>query len=222
MITIDHITKCEVDSAVGGNELTTLRFLAVGLHQLYASVNAVEGPLREHDEKNGVQSMAFGNIPGLPPGVVQLLPCFFHWYGVSLVNYARLVGFLSGLASGAFTRQHLEDEAHFEAVTRHCDLYVESVPELSAVKIWRDKVAAHFAITAPRKKDNPAFLDVSVMYPIGYRHGRFRTGFVRSDRTDGAGNRHTGELPSWSLTEIHESLRGRYWKGLQPPRQVVP
>jgi hypothetical protein len=157
--------------------------------------------------------MAFGNIRGLREDAVHLLPCFFHWYGVSLMNYARLVGFLSGLSCGAFTRHDLEDDNTFQAVIEHCNSYVASVPELSAIKVWRDKVAGHFAITAPRKKhDNPALLDFSVMYPVGYDNGRFRVGVMSFLRTDSAGNAHTGKLPPWSLTETHEALQGRYWK----------
>lgn len=215
MVTIDHVTKCEVDPATGGNELVTLNYLSTGLHQLYASVVVIETPLRERDEKDGRRTMTFGNILGLPKGVVQLLPCFFHWYGTSLINYARLVGFLSGLSSEIFTRKDLEDAKNFEKVTRICDAYVDSVPELAAVKIWRDKVAAHFAITTPKKKkhtpDNPAFLDFSVMYPVSFDNGRFRVGILRLTRTDSAGTPHIGELPRWSLTEVHEALQTRYW-----------
>jgi hypothetical protein len=214
MVTIDHVTKCEIDPALGGNELRTLSYLSVGLHQLYANVTLVEKPLRESDDRNHVRQFAYGNAPGLPQGTAQLLPCYFHWYGVSLMNYARLVGFLSGLSSGAFTHQHLADEKEFQTVTDHCDTYVRSIPELSAVKVWRDKVAAHLAITKPRKgDDNPALLDLSVMHPVSYYNGRYRAGAIRVIRTDAAGKAHIGKLPTWSLTEIHEALRQRYWKG---------
>lgn len=218
MVTIDHVAKCEIDSSVGGNELVTLSYLSAGLHQLYASVAAAEKPLRESDEKNGQKTTAYGNIPGLRKDTVQLLPCFFHWYGTSLINYARLVGYLSGVSSGRFTRRDLEDSKNFKTVTEFCDEYVGSVSELSAVKVWRDKVAGHFAITSPRKTkhtcDNPAFLDFSVMYPVGFDNDRFRVGIFRLMRTDSAGITHTGELPSWSLTEVHEALQTRYWNAL--------
>ena len=215
-VTIDYISKCQIDPAVCGNELVTLRYLSVGLHYLYSNVMFVEKPIRERDEKDGVRSMSFGNDPSLPKGAVDLLPCFFHWYGVSLMNYARLVGFLSGLSSGTLTRKHLDDKSRFDAVREYCDSYVDSIPELSAVKVWRDKVAAHFAITAPRKKqDNPTSLDFSVMYPVGYDNGRFRVGIMHLVRTDSAGNAHIGELPVWLLTEVHEALQRRYWKTVQ-------
>jgi hypothetical protein len=133
---------------------------------------------------------------------------------VSLINYAKLVGFVSGLSSNAFTRHDLEDEKKFQEIAKYCDAYVGSVEELAAIKFWRDKIAAHFAITAPRKTDNPAFLDFSVMYPVGYGNGRFRVSVFSLRRTDSAGNAHTGKLPSWSLTETHEALQGRYWNQL--------
>lgn len=216
MVAIDHVLKCEVDPDVCGNELATLSYLAAGLHQLNANVAAVETPLRDSDEKTGRVTMAFGNIPGLSRGTVQILPCFFHWYGTSVVNYARLVGFLSGLSSGAFKRSDLEDSGNFDAVTKVCDAYVDSIPELVPVTVWRNKVAGHLAITAPRRtkhaQDNPAFLDFSVMYPVGYENGRFRVGVLRLMRKDKAGATHTGELPSWSLTEVHDALRARFWR----------
>lgn len=215
MAVVDQVTKCEVDPASVGNELATLNYLSAGLHQLYESVAAIEKPLRDRDEKIKKTTMAFGNIPGLRPGAVQLLPCFFHWYGTSLINYVRLVGFLSGLSSGAYTRRDLEDAKNFDKVTLFCDNYVGSLSELSAVKVWRDKVAGHFAITAPKKTkrthDNPAFLDFSVMYPVAFDNGRFRVGIWRLMRADSAGKAHTGELPSWSLTEVHDALQPRYW-----------
>lgn len=218
MVTIDHIRGCEVDPVVSGNELATLDNLSTGLHHLYANVVAVEKPLRDIDEKAGRTTMAYGNIPGLRQGTVQILPCFFHWYGTTLINYVRLVGFLSGISSGKFTRADLEDAKNFRVVTEFCDEYVRSISELSAVKVWRDKVAAHFAITAPKKTknthDNPVFLDFSVMYPVGFESGRFRVGLLRLMRSDSMGNAQTGELPSWSLTETHEALQPRYWNSL--------
>ena len=218
MVIIDHVLKCEVDPDIGGNELATLGYLAVGLHQLNANVAAVEIPLRNRDEKTDQITMSFGNIPGLRPDTVQILPCFFHWYGTSVVNYARLIGFLSGLSSGAFKRSDLEDAGNFETVTKICNDYVDSIPELLPVTVWRNKVAGHFAITAPRRtkhvQDNPAFLDFSVMYPVVYENGRFRVGVLRLTRKDKAGTTHIGELPSWSLTEVHDALRSRFWRKL--------
>ena len=215
MITIDQKAKHEINSDEGGNELATLNYLSTGLRQLYMNVAAIERPLQEIDEKNGLRTMAFGNIPGLPKESIQLLPCFFHWYGTSLYNYARLVGFLSGLSTETFTRQDIEDPNNFDAITKVCNDYVSSIPELAAIKVWRDKVAGHFAITAPRKTrltyDNPALLDFSVMYPVAFDNDRFRVGVFRLLRTDGAGDSHIGELPSWSLTEVHEALQPRYW-----------
>lgn len=219
MVTIDHALNRQVDPSVCGNELVTLRYLGVGLHYLCSRVAIVEKPMRERDEKNGVRSMSFGNDPSLPKGAIELLPCFFHWYGVSVMNYARLVGFLSGLSLVTFTRKDLEDKSKFETVREYCDSYVDSVPELSPIKVWRDKVAAHFAITAPKRNrvqsDNPALLDFSVMYPIGYDNGRFRAGVMTLTRTDSAGSAHVGQLPAWSLTEVHEALQERYWKQVQ-------
>ena len=211
MVTIDHITNCLIDPAdvSVSNALKELRYLSVGLHHLYANVVAEETPLREKYKK---WTTTYGDISlGLQQNPVPLLTCFFHWYSVSIINYARLIGFLAGLSSHKFTLLDLEDETKYQKITKYCDAYVHSVRELSAIKCWRNKIAAHFSITAPKKIDNPASLDFSVMPPVAYENGRFRVGVLTFHRTDSTGNTHSGKLPRWSLTETHEALRGRYW-----------
>jgi hypothetical protein len=167
-----------------------------------------EKPLRESDDATGVWRASYVTTPEL--GADDLLPCYFHWYGISLLNYARLVGFLSGMSLNKFTRYDLEDENKFKKIDEYCNSYVRDVGELSPIKFWRDKIAAHFAITAPRTPDNPALLHLSVIYPVAYSYGRFRVGVFSLSRTDSAGIRHTGKFPPWSLTETHEALQARY------------
>jgi hypothetical protein len=58
MVTIDHVTKCQVDPADVVNELTTLRYLHAGLHHLYENVVVEEKALREPDEKQGLWRVA--------------------------------------------------------------------------------------------------------------------------------------------------------------------
>jgi hypothetical protein len=105
---------------------------------------------------------------------------------MSILNYARLVGFFSGISLHKFT-------------------------------FYPDKAAAHFGITAPRRDrrdaalpDNPALLDLSVIYPVSYSFDRFRVGIFKLRRTDSVGDLHTGTFPTWSLTETHEALQARY------------
>lgn len=212
MISIDHIHPIAVPSDERGNEFVTLRYLQYGLGTLANQVAKLEQPLQEKYPTETTDFMFFGNHPDLPPGALDILPCFFHWFGVSVYNYARLVGFLGGLAEGAYSRLALEDSTKFKLITEHCDNYVASIAELVPVVVWRNKVAAHFAITAPRKStDNPALLDASVMYQVGYDKGRFRVNVMALSRTDSQGVMHEGAMPPWSVTEVYEGLISRYW-----------
>jgi hypothetical protein len=83
--------------------------------------------------------------------------------------------------------------------------YVDSVDEIIAVKVWRNKVSAHFAITDPRN-ENPAILYHSIMQPIAFWIGmRFTT------NTAIIHGMNEEEMPQWSLTEVFERLFDRYW-----------
>ncbi|MEA3224911.1 MAG: hypothetical protein U9Q07_03100, partial [Planctomycetota bacterium] len=80
---------------------------------------------------------SFGNLPefeGLPMG---LLTCTFHWYAISACQYVRTVGVIAK----AHAPERLKPIAYVESI----------IPE---VKIFRDKVAAHFAWASQNKKDN--------------------------------------------------------------------
>ena len=82
-----------------------------------------------------------GNAPplkGVPQG---LIACSFHWYATSACNLVRLVGWLGQ-----------------EQNSKKADAYVGRV--IPNVRIWRNKVAAHFAITirgkrTPQPSSNP-------------------------------------------------------------------
>ncbi len=139
-----------------------------------------------------------------------LVGCFFHWFGVSVCNYARLVGFLRGLVRGQFTRADLRDSANFPDISKAIKQYVDSVPELAKVLVWRNKVAGHFAITDPRKDDNIATLNMSVMHPVSLNNGLYYVGAYTYTQT-GLSGTHTSALPEWSLSQVFESLIPRYW-----------
>ena len=58
------------------------------------------------------------------------------------------------------------DPTKFKAIKESVDRYAHGVPELESVVVWRNKVAAHFAITHPFKHDDIATLGMSVMFPV--------------------------------------------------------
>jgi hypothetical protein len=205
MATIDHIARIDVDESLGHNEITTLACLATGLAVLAQNVRNLEEPLIRNEQEQGKKVFSYG-FGLLEPTQEQILSCMFHWFGTSLCNYARLVGYLSGLSSGVYTREQVSDPDFHDVVRRHSTAYVDSILELQSIKVWRNKVFAHFAITDPRKDDNAAILDTSVMSPISYFDSRLRVGGMTISI-----NGEKAVLPHWSATETFEALVPRFW-----------
>ena len=80
------------------------------------------------------------------------------------------------------------------------------------LKNYRHKVAAHFALTAPKKEDNVADLLSSVMTNVIYAHGYLRAGAISEIIYDENGKEIKQKTrTSWSLTKTHENLIPRYW-----------
>ena len=221
MTIIDHVAGIAIEQNDAGNEFVALVPLAEGMGLLYKTIRPWEVTLRP---KEGEEVAYWIGFPGIDPAAQRLLPVFFHWFAISACNYARLVGLLSGLATGAFTRTDFEDKKNYRKIKHHCDGYFAGIEPLAPVKVWRDKVAAHFAITAPREgRDNVATLDDSVFYPISYMKERFHAGGMWSHtRTDSKGVEHHSSMPGWSVTAVFEALVPRYWPGALPADQALP
>jgi hypothetical protein len=215
-ITLDHTAQLSVSTDSGANELGTLQSLALGLNLIAGTIWRHEERLRAA-EPPGTRTFFFGHRPGTDRRETLLLPCYFHWFGVSLCNYARLTGFLVALDQGAITREDFATAGGRRRVASACKDYVNGLSEISAVLIWRNKVAAHFAITDPRPDDNLSTLDMSVMHPVSYSDGRYRVGEWTMSRSTSDGPAIASEIPMWSITEIYEGLAPRYWPGFRWP-----
>ena len=152
-LTLDAIAGITVDSDDYFNEYRTLQMLRSGLIGIADNLKWREAAW-EQQTAGKVRFHVYGlDIDGTK-GNLDLIACFFHWFGVSVCNYARLVGFIRGLSTGDFTCADLSNPVKFRDVKAAVDAYVGSISELSDVRVWRNKVGAHFAITAPRKGDN--------------------------------------------------------------------
>ena len=81
---------------------------------------------------------------------------------------------------------------------------------------YRNKVAAHFAITEPRR-DNEADLAASVMTQVVYAKGRLCAAALTPVLGTGPQEVNVTRDVSWSLTLTHERLVPRYWPS-GPPR----
>ncbi|MEX0718268.1 MAG: hypothetical protein WD066_16865 [Planctomycetaceae bacterium] len=208
-VTLDAKARLSIEPNDHLNEQRSLAMLSVGVMRIADNLKARE---TEWDQRTGgkITFSSYGlDIDGTR-GQLDVIGCFFHWFGVSICNYARLVGFIQGLATSAFTRRDLADPSKLNLVKSSVDAYEDSVAELADVRIWRNKIAAHFAITAPRKDDNVSTLDMSVMFPVSFDNGRYRVSQYVLSKTNASGT-HTSAIPSWSVTEVFEALIPRYW-----------
>lgn len=189
---LDYIDKLEF---ISENEdylfdaQMSLARLSQGLFWLYNSVAEAEQHVRNEALKdNTLICVVNGIIKEIP---TEWLSCAFQWYAVSLHNYVSLVGWL------------------ISKDTRFVKDYTRKV--LPIITEYRNKVAAHFAITDPRG-DNEADLIASIMTNIIYAHGYLRAGAMSEIVTDEKGNEvKVSNKTSWSLTKTHEKLIPRYW-----------
>lgn len=212
MVTLDATAGISVDCNDYFNECRTHRMLSAGLIKLASDLKQREVTWEQQVGSKGKFHVYGLDIDGTK-GSLDLIACVFHWFGVSMCNFARLIGFVRGLSTDRFSRVDLSDPAKFQEIRSSIDEYVRSVVELSDVLVWRNKVGAHFAITAPYKQDNVATLDMSVMFPVSFANGKYRVGALTLIRKDATGA-HTSEIPCWSVTEVFEALVPRYWPNI--------
>ncbi|MFT3879677.1 MAG: hypothetical protein QM703_08455 [Gemmatales bacterium] len=214
---IDALEKIEVDPGVYNNEIGSLATLRTGLLFLANQIRGRELEYVRQKPKN-----TFANFWGTDfDGTKDLLPqitCYFHWFAVSVCNYARLAGFIRCIEKNEFSRADLSDPTKFKAISTAIGNYVKGVSELTEVVRWRNKVASHYALTDPRPDDNIATLGMSTISWVAFDSGRY----VSTNMTMITGNSTTGhstsEIPQWSVTEVFQSLIPRYWPNTIKPQ----
>jgi hypothetical protein len=173
--------------------LMAIARLGEGLFWIYEEVAKIEIRLRNEAIKDNTQIAIIGGIlDNIPLGT---LSCAFQWYAVSACNYAQLVGWLDA-------RDIDSAKIYFKKL----------MPKLLN---YRNKVAAHFAITDPQR-DNEADLAASVMTNIVYAHGRLFAAALTPVIIKGGQEIKVSRDISWSLTLAHERLVPRFWPKGKP------
>nr|WP_298659493.1 hypothetical protein [uncultured Flavobacterium sp.] len=211
LFTADGILNIKVDFAKYSNEINALLQLREGMILLYNNIKQKELAIAEKNK--GAQVSFFGRNPDIPENLFKLLPCFFHWFGNSLCNYARLVGYIVAREKNNINETDIQLEPNRIAIKNACDTYVNNLPEIQEVLKWRNKVSAHFALTDPRRDDNISTMEASIIYPVSFEIDRFKTGVWVLSKGNGNSN-HTSEIPIWSLTQVFEILANRFWNDL--------
>ena len=104
------------------NEVRSIQTLSLGLRCIAEQLKVRERAW-EAQTKGKVNLVSFGlDIDGQPGSpYLDIVACLFHWFGVSLCNMARLVGFVNGLQRGDFSRCDLADAAKFKHIKDSVD-----------------------------------------------------------------------------------------------------
>jgi hypothetical protein len=197
---IDYIANLKLSDAQEKrhfNELRSLAYLATGLRFLYEQVQRVEAEVIKRLPKDK-QVGIFGNAQEMQGINQDLVACAFHWYAVTVCNYAGLVGWLA----------YGDDKTKVLA-------YLKRV--LPQVYVWRNKIGAHFARHSP-ENDNPADLAMSVIFPIGFESDAFYSQPFTLTITKGGKQSTSRQDMRWSLTHTHCDLIPRYWPENTPKR----
>ena len=134
-ISIDDVANLHIQPDDHFNELRTLQTLTRGLHQLYRMVKFRELEFERRCGPNKVTTFSFGLDFDDTRDRLDTIACFFHWFGVSVCNFTRLVGFVHGLERKLFTRADLEVKATYKTIEAAVDGYVNSVTELEKVVV---------------------------------------------------------------------------------------
>lgn len=151
---------------------------------------------------------AKGTFRAFSSDFTPALGSVFNWYSISLMNYLRLIALVDLMQKKNWHDNDIADRANQGVISKHCKQYAsEAAPDIYR---WRNKVAAHFAVTDPRDSDTLATLKLTVMDPITYNYPYFYVGSLQlhSQGTD-------SDLPEWSLTKNFEALAARFWPELQ-------
>lgn len=213
---VDEVDSIELSAdflECHSNERGRLATLWIGLNNLAATIRKSEERLAPAIED---AVGAFGNLPELLPGERGMLECCCHWYALSACSFVQLFGWLNIRAQDSIGTPLAELVT--PQVKEKIKDYVKAV--LPEVVIFRNKIAAHYALTDPLRDDNSALLSASTMDPIGWHRGRMSCGSPggKGILTRSRINPETGErishdssaLASWIPTEIHEQLSTRY------------
>jgi hypothetical protein len=190
-VVIDHIERIvlpESEEAQHFEARMALARLGEGLSWLYRTVGQLERQAQTAAALEDVQIAIAGGLLDHQP--LGFLSCAFQWYAVSACNYAQLVGWLSS-GKPEVAKQYMN----------------RVLPRLSQ---YRNKVAAHMALTDPRR-DNEADLAASVMTQVMYAHGRLCAAALFPVVKDGDREIQASRDFSWSLTLAHERLIPRWW-----------
>lgn len=162
------------------------------MHSLYSQVKTHEATaLRVIGTSAGDIAFGWGDVPGFAEAGIDttFIACAFDWYAINVCRLFQLIGFVSNEYAG-----RVEEVRQYRA--RVC----------GPVLVYRNKVAAHYALTEPRKEDNEADLYVSTMDTVAFETDQFFVGSLRAGLGSEGNSVESQHDYHWSLTAFHESV----------------
>ena len=200
-ITIDFIDNIDVDSKyfINQHQLTNLK---AGLDFIFNQTKYIQ----DNPERFGTPKFVTEAEFLMNPYLSDLVACFFQWFSVSIVSYVKLVGLLRYLDRNKleYSNITLLSKDILAAMKREINAYINSV--IPDIKLWRDKVGAHFAMADPFDNDNIVTMEDSLMTQIYLVKGKYTTHLFHLNF---AGK--SSVIPEWSIVNIYENVfKSRY------------
>lgn len=210
-ITIDFIDQVTTDETKFKSQIEMLQHLRAGLEELYTKCKIVENKIQSNNSRF-VQAQTFSLLFYTSMEFYQALPSYFHWFSISTVNYVRLVGYLKGVQTGKINIRDVSlTKSERQNIKSFCDNFLNSIDVLKPVKIYRDKVAAHFATTDPHSDDNFVTMNFSAINKAGLSDSRLVSKAEINMVQNSKGELVAEDIPIWSITKVFEELSLRFW-----------
>lgn len=190
--TVDYVEGTQVPRIDYAGAIPPLKMLWFGMSHLYERIKLVQAT-EHNDSWASATSLAYNTGERIGPEPYLLVYSLFHWYSVSACN---LVGLIGRVLIDAKEIEHKRPSG-----------YVDEI--IPSVKLWRDKIGAHFAVTTPTKRDNDAMKSLSIYNSIRLRNGVVEVVPLQV-RSLEEGRQSEAALKRWALTEVHERLEERY------------
>lgn len=177
---------------------------------LGAKINADRLKLRE--VYRGVKDLE-NRLPDGPAARVDLtdisLAALFDAYAIAAVN---LLGEIWSCGNSDTGGEDETEESRSRTLRTGINAYIESMPWMTPVLKWRNKVAAHPAAIDPRPaSESPADRDISLMpTAVGLENGRYVVPVLTPVWRERSTGDNAPTLVKWSLTQNWEQLLSRF------------
>ncbi len=187
------------------NFVRNVAVLRTGLHSLYKEVKALESEL---STKVHVKQELDVN------GIFALLAVKFDWFSISMLNLMEGISLLHTLVVEGSYNDLTSSKEGMKLIQSLARDYTKSIPEAEALRLWRDKVAAHRSGIHPPPRGKPSD-PITTKYismmgaQVKVKNRRYVAPSFTFVNTAARPIEHG--LVEWSLTETWESLaRERY------------